>query len=96
MPKFQLGQRVKYEFYMVRSGSRMESHWHRRPVRYPKTIVEGIIVGKRTVSDGTIEDCGDCNVYIPTKHYSFWLVAHNLSGYQHVAEDDLEANDDIE
>lgn len=36
-----------------------------------------------------MEDVG-C-IYTPTKHHSYWLVAHNLRGYRHVHEDDMEA-----
>ena len=88
--KFKLGQRVRFRAYMYRSKMSMRAVWKRG--RYEG---EGIIVGKRTCTDGRIEyDSEEGYSYHATKHHSFWLVAPNLSGCVYVAEDDLEAMGD--
>lgn len=86
MPKYCLGQKVHYRGIMrkfKRSGGRKWENW--------RLSGDGIIVGKRTVSDGYSRYHPDeGNVYCSTKHHSFWLVAHNLTGYRYIAEEDIE------
>ncbi len=84
--KYRLGQQVTYKAIMYRHKGSTEATWQRAPVSGA-----GIIVGKRTMSDGyTSYHPDEGHFYHPTKHHSFWLVAHNLSGYRYVAEKDLE------
>lgn len=90
MNKFTLGQRVKYTAIMKRNKGGLKCHWWRKVYNGG-----GIIIGKRTVSDG-FTDTGyeGASIYVPTEYHSFWLVTHKLSAYRYVAEEDLEAIDD--
>lgn len=84
MPKYSLGQQISYNAYMFRHKSE-RAEWRRFPLSG-----SGIIVGKRTVSDGYTEYWPDEGYqYKVTKYHNFWLVAHNLAGYRYVAEDDI-------
>lgn len=90
MPKFQLGQRVRYLGYMRRDKGHGRARW----MRY-SCPGEGVIGGKRTCTDGHVKDIysedGGYSMWWPTKYHSFWLVAPNLSGYRYVAEADIVA-----
>ena len=90
MPKYKLGQRVSYNASMYRRSTSKGAEWQRTPL---PTVREGIIAGKRTCSDGYTDNYydeeGGYKGYCPTKYHSFWLVAHNLSGCVHVAEEDI-------
>ncbi|WP_461169295.1 hypothetical protein [Arthrobacter sp. Z1-15] len=94
MSDFQLGQRVTYSEHLRRreagtgefglrpdrlwssnaghfSGEGWEEH------RWPGG--EGVIVGKRTLSNGTANWLGDGGTeYVPTWHFTAYLIAHNL------------------
>lgn len=90
MAKYRLGDRVCYTHIMQRLDTDTGKAWTRLPVSG-----EGIIVGKRTCTDGYTKSVyaedGGYIVWWPTKHHSFWLVAYNLRGCRYVAEGDIVA-----
>lgn len=90
---FELGDRVLFEGFLQRENQ----HAHDGPYavvtgRYWEAIVkpggpqEGVVVGKRTLSDGKLEKVYEDDVwgtsstteYRPTKHFTAYLVATNI------------------
>lgn len=90
-PEFELGDRVHYEHVLIRRHSRPGEFLG--PKRIWTTVRfgdgretgqrtgsgQGIIIGKRTLSDGDVDyhyDAG--NEFVPTRHYPAWVVAYDL------------------
>lgn len=86
-PEFELGDRVRYEHFLVRRHP--ESGEFLGPGSIWTTVLygegnrtgsgQGIIIGKRTLSDGdTLYNYDVGNEYRPFRHYTAWLVAYDL------------------
>ena len=85
---FELGQRVRMTGTLAKAkgwdGATQRTSWTESALptngAYPvaREYPEGVIVGKRTVADGTTsyEEFG--GVFTPTKHHEVWLVAFHL------------------
>lgn len=87
MSDFQLGQRVTYTKHILRRDSRPGDFtgpnrlWSSE--LYPGTETnggEGIIIGKRTLSNGNAHWIGydGPTAYKPTQHFTAYLIAHDL------------------
>jgi hypothetical protein len=93
MSGFELGQKVRFTWVLHRASEaahppgassrrlprkvwRTEG-WPGQPEPLPR---EGVIVGKRTLSDGEIDYGGyeDPVTYYPERHFTAWLVAFDL------------------
>jgi hypothetical protein len=83
---FTLGQRVRFAEHIKRTAKDWQDH--ASPDRYwtgesyPGARYsggEGIIIGKRTLSDGDVMNLGeDGNVYCPTRHFTAYLIVTGL------------------
>lgn len=90
MSDFQLGQRVAYSTHVRRRHARPgeflgpQRIWSTNPG--PGILQdnlwdggEGVIVGKRTLSDGNVTYYGDApGEYVPSKTFTAWLIAYDL------------------
>lgn len=84
---YALGQRVRFTTYLVR-GYKSGSSWMDPATKFwtpedrlgkPNPGGEGVIVGRRTLADGTVRYLGeDGTTFTPSRHYTAWLVAFDL------------------
>jgi hypothetical protein len=87
MSDYQMGQRVRFSRHIVRRSAR---EWEQnRPDRiwsaeaYPGHYLhggEGIIIGRRTLTEGDVVWNGgeEQSVYRKTRHFTAWLIAFDL------------------
>jgi len=68
--EFTLGQQVKCTRKYVRESRRSNRKWIAKP-----SDIKGIVIGKRTVSDGIMDD----NDYVPYQHKTAYLVVTQMS-----------------
>jgi len=87
MSDFQLGQRVRYAEHITRRYARPgefdrgDKVWANDPWPGGKNSGgEGIIVGKRTLSEGQTHWIGsdEGTAYIPKKHFTAYVIAYDL------------------
>jgi hypothetical protein len=86
MSDYTLGQRVRFAEHIKRTAkdwhdtTKPDRHWTGES--YPgarHSGGEGIITGKRTLSDGNVVYLGeDGNVYEPTQHFTAYLIVTSL------------------
>lgn len=84
---YELGQRVRYAEHIVRRGARdwepAEPHLLWSGEAYPGKRLdggEGIIIGKRTLTEGNVIWHGpeDGSEYKATKHFAAYIIAFDL------------------
>lgn len=56
-----------------------ERYWIETPFEMEGLVTPGLIIGKRTLSDGVVIYRGDDGAsYEPLRHFTAWKVAHNI------------------
>lgn len=92
--KYKLGQRVKFNAYVYKSKGAYDTEWIRLEPLSSEPH-EGIVVGKRTVAEGTtgwFQDEGA--TFRASKYIPVYLVATNLCTTRRVMAEDLEPIED--
>lgn len=89
----ELGQRVTFKATLTRTSLARElaGPWRKAWRRHGRLAMAGIIVGRRTLSDGVLElGYDEPTVYHPERHFTAYLVAYDLNRKPvHVLPEDL-------
>lgn len=76
---WQLGQRVKYADELWRAYRDGHKVWLRCAEAFTYPLPgEGVLVGLRTLSDGTVDYYDDHTEYMPTKRHQAAIIATHL------------------
>lgn len=89
VPRVTLGQAVTFTHYQARRHGSSDRHYHYRkewrttPVSRltpDQDTITGVLIGTRTLSNGTCSFGEDGTNYIPDRdgHFTAWLVAYDL------------------